>query len=200
MQTSVPVIGLAGGIGSGKSTIAKCFNQLGIESVDADDVARQAVAPGSQCLQQICLRYGEQILLADGSLNRSKLRQIIFDHSAERHWLESITHPAIKTMLKEQLQQAKSHYVLMVHPLLFEKDQDQDCQLTIAINVPSELQQQRVMARDNIGLEDAEKIIATQLSNEERLSRADLVLENTGNIIDLNGKVLRLHNKILELL
>ncbi len=124
MLNNPPIIGLAGGIGSGKSTIAKLFNELGIQSVDADDVARQAVAIGSDCLTAIHFRYGDDILLDDGSLNRSRLRSIVFDNSDERKWLEQLTHPAIRKQLLEQLNQATSPYVLMVHPLLFETGQN----------------------------------------------------------------------------
>ncbi|MEO9656422.1 dephospho-CoA kinase [Marinomonas sp.] len=200
MQHNPPIIGLAGGIGSGKSTIANLFNDLGIQSVDADDVARETVAIGSDCLAEIHLRYGDDILLDDGSLNRGKLRGIVFNNSNERTWLEQLTHPAIRKQLLEQLRQATSHYVLMVHPLLFETGQNSQCRFTIAIDVPLSLQRLRVVNRDNTSEVDADKIIASQLSNDERLSKADFVLENTGNIIDLNGKVHRLHKEILELL
>lgn len=200
MNNTTPIIGLAGGIGSGKSTIAKCFNAMGIQSVDADDVARLVVQPGSNCLRQIHQRHGDDILLDDGSLNRSVLRTIIFNQPEERLWLESLTHPAIRKEIKTQLSKASSEYVLLVHPLLFETKQNVICQFVVAIDVSIELQLQRVMGRDQISQESAQKIIMTQLSNKERIKRADLALENTGNIDDMNAKVIKLHEKILELL
>jgi dephospho-CoA kinase len=197
---SPPIIGLAGGIGSGKSTITKCFNAIGIQSVDADDVARLVVEPGSNCLHQIHQRHGNDILLEDGSLNRNALRTIIFNQPEERLWLESVTHPAIRKEIQSQLNKTSSKYTLLVHPLLFETKQNTLCKFVIAIDVPIEIQLQRVMARDKISQENAEKIFITQLSNKERMNRADLVLENSGNIDKMNAKVIKLNEKILELL
>ncbi|MGO2355343.1 MAG: dephospho-CoA kinase [Marinomonas foliarum] len=195
---TIPIIGLAGGIGSGKSTIAKCFNELGIQSVDADDVARSVVLPGSYCLKQIEQRYGSQILSNDGTLNRRALREIIFDAPLERSWLESLTHPAIRNEVAAQLHAATSEYVLLVHPLLFETKQDAICKKVIVIDVPKTVQIQRVINRDQVDKESAQKIISAQLSNSERLMKADFILENAGNLNDMNAKVLKLHQKILE--
>ncbi|RBP84540.1 dephospho-CoA kinase [Marinomonas rhizomae] len=197
-MTTPTIIGLAGGIGSGKSTITKYFNEIGIQSVDADDVARLVVQPGSVCLSQIRQRYGDSILLDGGSLNRKSLRNIIFNNTEERSWLESVTHPAIRKEISVQLSRITSSYALLVHPLLFETKQDAICDLVIAIDVPKRIQLQRVMNRDSISQENAEKIMVTQLSNSERIKRADLVLENSGNIAEMNAKVFKLHKKILE--
>jgi len=194
------IIGLAGGIGSGKSTIAKCFNDIGIQSIDADDVARQVVEPGSNCLSEIHQRHGDSILLSDGSLNRSALRTIIFDKPDERVWLEELTHPAIREEITQQLSKTTSQYALLVHPLMFETHQDISCKYVIAIDVSADIQIQRVMHRDKISKESAEKILDTQLSNAQRLKRADLILENSGNIAEMNARVLTLHQKITELL
>ncbi|NLQ18828.1 dephospho-CoA kinase [Marinomonas sp. M1K-6] len=195
-----PIIGIAGGIGSGKSTIAKCFNDIGIQSVDADDVARLVVEPGTDCLRKIHQRHGNDILLQDGTLNRRALRDIIFNDPKERVWLEALTHPAIRAAIKTQLNAITSKYGLLVHPLLFETKQETLCQLVVAIDVPTSTQLNRVMNRDHITQESAQKIIATQLSNKERIKRAQLVLENSGNIDEMNAKVFKLHQKILETL
>ena len=197
-MTTPTIIGLAGGIGSGKTTITKYFNELGIQSVDADDVARLVVQPGSTCLNKIHQRYGDDILLSDGTLNRRALRDIIFDKPEEKIWLEALTHPAIREEITTQLSAATSQYALLVHPLLFETKQDAICELVIAIDVAADIQLQRVMSRDQISKESAEKIMAAQLSNSDRIKRADLVLENAGNIAEMNAKVLKLHQKILE--
>ena len=197
-NSSPTIIGLAGGIGSGKSTVTKYFNELGIQSVDADDVARLVVKPNSDCLKKIHLRYGNDILLNDGTLNRKVLREIIFDQPKEREWLEALTHPVIRQEIMAQLNAATSRYVLLVHPLLFETKQDTLCKWVIAIDVPREIQIQRIISRDNVSQDSAEKILVTQLANNERIKRADFVLENAGNIADMNAKVLKLHQKILE--
>ncbi|WP_417529391.1 dephospho-CoA kinase [Marinomonas shanghaiensis] len=197
-NSSPTIIGLAGGIGSGKSTVTKYFNELGIQSVDADDVARLVVKPNSDCLKKIHLRYGNDILLNDGTLNRKVLREIIFDQPKEREWLEALTHPVIRQEIMAQLNATSSRYVLLVHPLLFETKQDTLCKWVIAIDVPREIQIQRIISRDNVSQDSAEKILVTQLANNERIKRADFVLENAGNIADMNAKVLKLHQKILE--
>ena len=152
------------------------------------------------CLHQIHQRHGDDILLEDGSLNRNALRTIIFNQPEERLWLESVTHPAIRKEIQSQLNKISSKYTLLVHPLLFETKQNTLCKFVIAIDVPIEIQLQRVMARDKISQENAEKIFITQLSNKERMNRADLVLENSGNIDKMNAKVIKLNEKILELL
>lgn len=191
------IIGLAGGIGSGKSTIAHCFNALGIQSIDADDVARLVVQPGSICLNEIHQRHGDAILLQDGSLNRKALRTIIFNQPEERVWLETLTHPAIRQEIHRQLAEITSPYGLLVHPLLFETHQNSLCKQVIAIDVPRDIQIERVILRDHIDKESALKILATQLKNDERIARADLVIENAGNIAEMNAKVLKLHKNIL---
>ena len=197
MTNTPAIIGLAGGIGSGKSTIAHCFNALGIQSIDADDVARLVVQPGSICLNEIHQRHGDAILLQDGSLNRKALRTIIFNQPEERVWLETLTHPAIRQEIHRQLAEITSPYGLLVHPLLFETHQNSLCKQVIAIDVPRDIQIERVMIRDHIDKESALKILATQLKNDERIARADLVIENAGNIAEMNAKVLKLHKNIL---
>lgn len=200
MAVAPPIIGLAGGIGSGKSTVAKYFRELGIETIDADDVARLVVEPGSPALQKIQQRYGDEILQSDGSLDRKALRQIVFHNAEEKAWLESVTHPAVREELQKQLKAAQSEYVLLVHPLLFETGQNRLCRFVIALDVPKDIQLQRVISRDNSDEKTALNIIQSQLSNQERLNKADFSLENAGNINEMNAKVLIMHEKILGLL
>ncbi|MCV2402893.1 dephospho-CoA kinase [Marinomonas sp. C2222] len=200
IKQTPPVIGLAGGIGSGKSTITSFFHKLGVQSVDADDIARLVVEPGSYCLHKIVQRYGEGALLPNGELDRATLRNIIFNEPSEKTWLESLTHPVIREEIAKQLSNATSSYVLLVHPLLFETKQNTQCQLVIAIDVPEHIQVDRVVKRDTSDAEMAKKIINTQLNNQERLKMADLVFENSGNLDDMSDRVLTMHNKIIELI
>ena len=194
------IIGLTGGIGSGKTTVAKLFSKLGVESVDVDDIAREVVTPGENCLQEIVQAFGRDILTEDGSLDRAGLRQIVFADPALRKKLESITHPAIKARLKQKLASCESKIVLLVHPLLFETGQNNECKFTIAISVPKQIQIERVMRRDNNSEQQVMRIMDTQLTNQERIERADFILENTSNNADLSVKVLQLHNKLQNLL
>lgn len=193
-----PIVGLAGGIGSGKSTISQYFNQLGIISIDADDVAREVVEPGSHALNEIVKRYGSKILLEDKRLDRKQLRHIIFEQAEEKAWLESVTHPQIKKRIEELIDAADSKYVLLVHPLLFETGQDKSCDFIIAISVSREVQVQRVCARDDCSEALANKIIDSQISDIQRTELANISLKNTGNISDLNAKVEKMNQYIIE--
>lgn len=193
------VVGLAGGIGSGKSTIAKLFANLGIDYIDADDVARRIVEPNTPCLKAIADHYGPDILFDNGQLNRRKLREIIFNNKAEKNWLESLTHPVVHQEILKELKASTSTYVLLVHPLLFEKQKNDICDYTLAISVPKEMQIERVCQRDNIEKDLALSIIQSQLSNEERSQQADEVIENNGDIAKLNDKIIALHKKLSAL-
>lgn len=192
------IVGLAGGIGTGKSTISKLFNQLGIISIDADDVARDVVEPGTHCLFEITARYGNAILFADQTLDRRQLRHIIFNNPDEKKWLESITHPAIKNRIEELIEAADSKYVLLVHPILYETGQDKICDFIIAISIPRESQVKRVCKRDNCSEELANKMIDSQISDIRRTALANTIIENTGNISDLNAKVEKLNQHIIK--
>ncbi len=192
------IIGLTGGIGSGKSTIANLFKKLDINYIDVDDIAREVVLPGTELLQAIHHRYGASILNEDNSLNRATLRNIIFNDLEEKKWLESMSHPIIRSTAMHKLNQSTSKYCLLVHPLLFETQQDTICNAVIAISVPQDLQIERVCFRDKSTKEDALKIIKTQITNQQRLEKAKYVIENTGNVDELGDKVYVLHQQILK--
>lgn len=191
------IIGLTGGIGSGKSTVARAFGELGAGWVDADDIAREVVMPGEPALAAIAQRFGQQILDADGGLNRAALRQIVFSDPEQRRWLESETHPRIRERLQLRLKELalNSPYVLLVSPLLFESGQDALAQRTLVVDVPEELQLSRTLARDGVSEAQVRAILAAQLSRQERLSRAHDVIDNSGSLEQLQHQVVTLHRR-----
>ena len=191
------IIGLTGGIGSGKSTVARAFGELGVGWVDADDIAREVVMPGEPALAAIAQRFGQQVLDADGGLNRAALRQIVFSDPEQRRWLESETHPRIRERLQLRLKELalNSPYVLLVSPLLFESGQDALAQRTLVVDVPEALQLSRTLARDGVSEAQVRAILAAQLSRQERLSRAHDVIDNSGSLEHLQHQVVTLHRR-----
>ncbi|MBY6030355.1 dephospho-CoA kinase [Halomonas sp. DP8Y7-1] len=179
------IIGLTGGIASGKSTVARLFGELGVRWVDADDIAREVVAPGEPALKAIVDRYGDTILNREGRLDRSALRDIVFANEKERRWLEVTTHPRIRERLTTRLallQQQDSPYVLLVSPLLFESGQADMVQRKLVVDVAEGVQMERAMARDKIDADQAKAILGSQMPREKRLSLADDVLVNEGDL------------------
>ncbi|WP_192036893.1 dephospho-CoA kinase [Halomonas sp. YLGW01] len=188
-------IGVTGGIGSGKSTVARAFAAHGIDWIDADDVAREIVAPGEPALDDIVAHFGDGVLTADGRLDRRALRGIVFADECERHWLESVTHPRIRERIVEHLSRmaaTDSPYHLLVSPLLFESDQHRLVDRRLVIDLPQTLQIQRTVDRDGGDEAQARAIVAAQMPREERLARADDVIDNSGNADALVRRVARL--------
>lgn len=193
------VVGLTGGIGSGKTIVSDHFKALGITIVDADVVSRVVVEPGTPALKEIAERHGEDILLPDGNLDRRKLRQIIFDNKDEKQWLESLLHPLIGMETARQLQTSQSPYTIFVSPLLLEIGQYKMTNRILVVDVPEELQVQRTTERDQTSAESVKNIMATQASRQQRLEKADDVLVNDSDIASLLKKVDALHKKYLQL-
>ena len=193
------VVGLTGGIGSGKSTVARLFGALGVHWVDADDVAREVVEPGTPALEKIAEHFGQEILMPDGGLDRAALRRIVFDAPEERAWLEELLHPVIREELMRQLRPDNYSlpYVLLVSPLLLETDQHELVEKIVVVDVPVEVQIQRTMARDTNDREQVERIIAAQMPREQRLRKADNVVDNNLAIIDVERQVEQLHQTFL---
>lgn len=194
------VIGLTGGIGSGKSAAAKAFAELGIHTVDADDAARWVVEPGQPALQALVTHFGEHILHADNSLNRAALRELIFADTEQRLWVEQLLHPLIRQAINENLAQARSAYALLVSPLLIESGQYKRVKRIIVVDVPTHIQVERTLARDKVDAEHVQAILAAQMPREQRLSYADDVLSNHGCLQALKVQVAALHKKYLQLL
>jgi dephospho-CoA kinase len=193
------VIGLTGGIGSGKTLASDHFERLGITVVDADKAARAVVEPGQPALQEIADAFGPGVIRPDGSLDRAALRGIVFDAPAQRAQLERITHPRIAEEIQRQLMASTSPYTLLVSPLLFESGQHRFAQRTLLIDAHEALQRHRAATRDGVSEKQIEAIMAAQMSREERRARADDVLLNDGNIAHLHAMVEQLHQRYLEL-
>lgn len=188
------IVGLTGGIGSGKSTVARAFGALGVGWVDADDVAREVVMPGEPALAAIAERFGENVLQADGTLNRAALRSIVFEAPTERQWLESVTHPRVRERILVHLERLQRHspYVLLVSPLLFESGQDRLVNRSIVVDVPIDIQLSRTLERDGVSEAQVHAILAAQLPREARLAKADDVIDNSGDHASMMQQVKQL--------
>ena len=193
------VVGLTGGIGSGKTAASDYLNSLGIDVVDADIVARDVVAIGKPALGQIAQHFGSEVLQADGSLNRSALRTIVFNNADERKVLETITHPAIRQEILQQLTASVSPYTLLVSPLLFESGQYQFAHRNLVIDASEDLQRQRAALRDGVSSEQINRIMAAQLTRAERNRRADDIVINHGDLADLYQQLYAVHQQYLQL-
>ena len=193
------VLGLTGGIGSGKSAAADAFVELGIEAVDADHAARWVVEPGRPALEKIVDRFGDAILLADGQLNRATLREHIFAEPEQRQWLEQLLHPLIRAAIQQFLAAAQSPYAILVSPLLIESGQHKIVQRVLVVDVPSEVQMARALQRDQVSEAQLRAIMQAQLERDERLKYADDVLCNAADKATLQREVARLHDYYLTL-
>ena len=193
------ILGLTGGIGSGKSAVAQHFIDLGIHLVDADHAARWVVEPGRPALAKIAERFGEQVLQADGSLDRAALRQLVFQDAEQRRWLESLLHPLIFQEINQYLARAESPYAILVSPLLVESGQHIMTQRVLVVDAPEHLQLSRSMSRDGASEEQIRAILKAQSDREERLSHAHDVLVNDRDMAWLQQEVERLHHFYLTL-
>ena len=197
------VVGLTGGIGSGKSTIAELFAELGVPVIDADIVARQVVEKGSLLLAEIAAHFGPEILLEDGALNRAALREKIFANETQKHWLNQLLHPAIRHEMLRQLAAQQAPYCIFMVPLLIENNLTALCQRILVVDVLEHTQVERACQRDNNQVEQIKRIMQSQVSRQERLKYADDVINNNEDLIaslpQLKQKVLDLHHLYLQL-
>ena len=192
------LVGLTGGIGSGKSAAADHFCSLGVDVVDADLASRAVVEPGEPALDAITEHFGAGILDAQGSLDRAALRQRVFSDSYERKWLQRLLHPLINDYLVGQVRSARSDYCLLVNPLLIESGQQQWCDLVVVVDVPVATQLSRTMSRDNNSKAQVQAIIDAQASREQRLAAADFVITNDQDLPSLHRQVEALNTELLE--
>jgi dephospho-CoA kinase len=191
------IVGLTGGIGSGKSEVSRRFQALGITVVDADEVARQVVAPGQPALADIAKHFGSNILLPDGELDRAQLRKIIFSQPEQKRWLESLLHPLINTQIRQQLVAAQSPYVMLSSPLLLETRQHELVDRILVIDASEALQIARASNRDANNEDQIKAIMGTQLDRNERISRSDDIIHNHGILLELDDQISKLHQQYL---
>lgn len=191
------IVGITGGIGSGKSAVTERFEQLGITVVDADLAARVIVEPGSPALGAIAEHFGQDIIRDDGTLDRAALRQRIFSNEDERRWLEQLTHPLIGQEILNQITAASSVYTLLSSPLLLETSQKELVDCVVVVDVPEEIQLERTMARDDNDEAQVKRIIAAQMPREDRLALADIVIDNAQSLQELDSVVEELHKEFL---
>jgi len=193
-------VGLTGGVASGKTTVARLFEALGVPVIDTDQLAREVVAPGQPLLARIAERFGNAILAPDGSLDRGALRSIVFADPAARAALEQMTHPAIQALLEQRSAAAGGPYQIHVIPLLVETGaQRKRVDRVLVVDCSEELQIRRLQARDGSTLEQARSILAAQVSREARLAVADDIIVNEGELGPLRDQVAALHARYLQL-
>lgn len=191
-------VALTGGIASGKTAVSNYFAELGVNVIDADIVAREVVAPQSAGLQAIQDHFGVQILQSDGSLNRELLRRIVFSDEQERQWLNDLLHPLIRKRMQQLTEQTPSAYSLSVIPLLFESNQWKQYNRVLVVDCSREIQLQRLMQRDSSDQKQAEAILDSQASREQRLSIADDVIDNSRDLQSMQHQVIKLHKQYLS--
>ncbi|MDC7117171.1 dephospho-CoA kinase [Corynebacterium amycolatum] len=191
-------VGLTGGMGSGKSTVARRFAELGAVIIDADQIARDVVEPGEPALTELAEAFGEDILLDDGSLNRGELAKRAFVSAEKTELLNSITHPRIEQRTEEQFNAAGDAIIVFDSPLLIEMGQSEAQDLVVVVHTPVEVRLDRLVESRGVDREDAKQRIAKQISDDKRLQFADVVLENSGTEEDLVRQVDRIWERIIQ--
>ena len=192
------ILGLTGGIGSGKTTISELFKEHGAEIIDADEISRTLVQKSTSLFNEIVKHFGNHILNNAGELDRSALRQVIFNTPEEKRWLEELLHPAIKKEIQSQIIQSTSAYVVLVVPLLLESGTYDFVNRVLVIDVPETLQIERIKQRDGSNKGLVKKIIAAQMPRQQRLLQADDIIYNSGPISLIRHQVEKLHAKYLQ--
>lgn len=206
-KTSKFVVGLTGGIGSGKTTITNIFADFGIDIIDADIVAREVVEPGSKALSQIVDHFGKMFINDDGQLNRPLLRRHIFNNDENKQWLNNLLHPLIRQGMLHKLNASTSEYCILVAPLLIENKLDKLVNRVLVIDVSEKIQIERTTKRDPSSREEVQRIIKSQISREDRLAKADDIIDNNCNYHDfdemaykhIKNCVIKLHQKYQQL-
>jgi dephospho-CoA kinase len=193
------VVALTGGIGSGKSTVSQRLATLGVPVIDADVLAREVTAPGSDGLAEIERMFGPDVLRADGTLDRAGLRRVAFANDACRKRLEAILHPLIREQMQARLAALTGPYAVLVIPLLFETGQTDLADRILVVDAPEAVQLERVQRRSGLAPEEIRRIMASQVSRSERLRGADDIIDNSGDIESVIRQTHQLHQAYLGL-
>jgi dephospho-CoA kinase len=193
LSDSMLKVGLTGGIGCGKTTVANLFAEKGVPVIDADQISHQLVEPGWPAFQAIVRQFGEDVLL-DGRLNRRLLKEQVFSRTDEREWLENLLHPLIYHEMQRQVEALSATYCLLVVPLLLETGRRDFVDRLLVVDCPPETQRQRIRIRDGLDDKAIDLILATQLNREQRLVVADDVVENFDELAVLRPQIDRLHH------
>ncbi|MCO6441434.1 MAG: dephospho-CoA kinase [Nitrococcus mobilis] len=193
------IVGLTGGIASGKSAATNCFATRAVEIIDTDCIAREVVQPASEGLRQLVEHFGTTILTPAGELDRAQLRRRVFADPDERTRLDSILHPLIRTKAIARLEHRRGPYTILVVPLLLESGMTDLVDRILVVDAPVALQRQRLLKRINASDEEIECILAAQASRAARLTRADDVIDNSGSLAALDAAVAHLHARYLRL-
>jgi dephospho-CoA kinase len=193
------VVGITGGIGSGKTTVTDLFAKYAIEVIDADVIAREVVEPGTPALKAIIHKFGESALDQSGSLDRAKLRSLVFNDIEVKNWLNQLLHPAIRRQMLLQTQQAKSDYCLLSVPLLVENKLNEQVDRVVIVDVDEPTQLRRTLLRDKTNEKQIRTIMSAQATRQQRLEVANDVIDNNGGIDTLFKQVFQLHQYYLQL-
>ena len=193
------LIGLTGGIGSGKSYVCEIFRALGVPVIDSDVIARELVEPESKVLKQIASLFGDQVIQQNGSLNRALMRELVFNDENKRKQLEALLHPLIREEMQRQIDTLRSAYVVLAIPLLLERGWQQLLDRVLVIDCAETQQLQRAVSRDGSSQETIKNIMDSQIRREERLATADDIIDNSGSIESLHSQVEALHHHYLKL-
>lgn len=192
-------VAVTGGIGSGKTTVANLFGDLGVAIIDADTIAHDLTKPNKPAFKAIVKHFGKNILNADGTLDRDKIRDIVFHHTEEKHWLERTLHPLILNIMQEKTKKINTPYCLLVIPLLAETKNVDVADRVLVVDAPESLQIERTQQRSHLDKKTIHAIMQAQCTRQQRLAMADDVIVNDGSITVLQDKVKALHAQYLEL-
>lgn len=193
------IVGLTGNIGSGKTTVANMFADLGVPIIDADVIARKVTEINTSAYRAIVDRFSIAILNDDQTINRRRLRDIIFENSNERRWLEGLLHPIIIAEMKEEISKLDSKYCIAVIPLLFESGKISFVKRVLVVDISKDQQLHRTELRDKASEKQIKTILKTQMLRELQVELADDVIDNSGSLDKLKSQVKKLHQKYLEL-